>query len=30
MGVRMVLGGSDLGFLMNAATDRAKTLRAMI
>jgi 2-keto-3-deoxy-L-rhamnonate aldolase RhmA len=27
MGVRLVLGGSDLGFMTTAATDRAKTLR---
>ena len=30
MGVRMVLGGSDLGFLMSAAGERAKALRALI
>jgi 2-keto-3-deoxy-L-rhamnonate aldolase RhmA len=30
MGVRMVLGGSDLGFLMSAAGERAKALRACL
>jgi 2-keto-3-deoxy-L-rhamnonate aldolase RhmA len=28
MGVRLVLGGGDLGFMMAAATERAKVLRA--
>jgi 2-keto-3-deoxy-L-rhamnonate aldolase RhmA len=30
MGVRMVLGGSDLGFLMSAASERAKALRSLV
>jgi len=30
MGVRMVLGGSDLGFLMSAASERAKALRGLV
>jgi hypothetical protein len=30
MGVRLVLGGGDLGFMNAAATERAKMLRACV
>jgi 4-hydroxy-2-oxoheptanedioate aldolase len=30
MGMRMILGGNDLPFLMSGATERAKVLRACL
>jgi len=29
MGVQLVLGGADLGFMTSAATERAKLLRSL-